>query len=164
MATLLELRAAGRLIRFDPALGPDEQELRLIYVLPELLDWLRDKLPQLGSTWQIEQSPEEQLDALIATYCSGEVLQYGRQFKTLNHVRDGIWELKTADLRMFGWFQARDCFIGTAANCADLIKVHRLYYGYCSEAVRKRELLDLDEPKYVPGNDPNAVVSNFDYP
>jgi hypothetical protein len=51
-----------------------------------------------------------------------------------------------------------------ASNLTDNVKRHRLYYGYANEAARFRDRLDLDAPKFVPGDDPHAVVSNFSYP
>jgi hypothetical protein len=77
---------------------------------------------------------------------------------------DGVWELKTADLRVFGWFHAKDCFLGHCADTAERVKEHRLYTGYVGEVVRFRDSLPLDEPKYIPGEDPDAVVSNSSYP
>ena len=164
MATLLELDNAGSVFRIDPALGPREQESRRIYVLPELQRWLQDELLALGSTWKIEQSPQEQLDALVAIYCSGDTLTYNWHFRPLNNLGDGIWEMKTADLRVFGWFPNKDDFIGVSANLTDQIKRLHMYRPYCEEAIRRRDELDLDEPKFIQGDDPNAVVSNFDFP
>lgn len=91
-------------------------------------------------------------------------ITYEWHFKPLTHIEDGIWELKTADLRIFGWFFVRDCFIGSAANLTDTIKQLHLYRPYVQEAVRLRDALDLDIPKFIPGDDPHAVVSDFDYP
>ena len=164
MATLLDLRGAGRVIKLDPELGPRRQEFRLMYVLPELRQWIEDTLPTLGSTWKIEQSPLEQFDAWLDTYCSGEALTYQRHFYPLNHIKAGIWEMKTADLRVFGWFSAVDCFIGANAGVADQIKRLNMYRPYCEEALRRRAQLDLDEPKFIPGDNPHAVVTNFDFP
>jgi hypothetical protein len=165
MATVLELEAAGNLFRLDPDLEPGVQELRCIYVSPRLKTWIENDLPTLESTWKIEVSPQEQLQAFLEEdFCPGEPLTYDWQFKPLTHIEDGIWELKTADLRIFGWFSVQDCFIGSAANLKDLVKRHRLYYGYVKEAVQFRDQLDLDLPKFVPGDDPHAVISNFSYP
>ncbi len=164
MATLLELVERGDLIKIDPALSGRQQEFRVIYASPRLVKWLSEVLPSLESTWTIELSPIEQLDALLSDYGSGEPLAYGRTFKHINHVSGGIWEFKTADLRLFGWFPLKDCFIGHAADQTDHIKLHKLYHGYAGEVARFRDKLDLDEPKFVPGEDPNDVVSAYTEP
>ena len=107
----------------------------------------------------------EQVDGLVDVFCSGDTLTYGEQFKPLTHIKDGVWELKTPDIRIFGWFNRKDCFIGVVADDATRIKTYHLYHGYANvTTARFRDALDLDEPKYVTGDDPHAVVSNFDLP
>ena len=164
MATLLTLVEQGRLIKVDPALGPRELESRNIYAFPHVIDWFSKTLPNLGSTWKLEVSPQEQVDALIGIFCSDQILTYDWHFKPLSHIQDGIWELKTPDVRIFGWFFAKDIFIGTDADAAERIKQLKMYRPYREQAVRFRDKLDLDEPKFVPGKDPQNVVSDFDYP
>jgi len=137
----------------------------MIYGLPKLLPRLEIDLPKWESTWKIEESPVQQLDALLDIFCSGETITFDRRFKPLiTHVKDGIWELKTPDLRIFGWFRVKDCFIAGALDLAFNVKSHNLYAGYANEIVYHRDHLDLDEPKFVPGDNPDDVVSNYDYP
>src|SRR6266571_754944 len=112
MATILELALTSAVLKWDPALPLHTQEFRSIYGSPRLKTWIEGDLPGLESTWNVELTPAEQLTALVEIYCSGDVLTFGWQFKPLTHVKDGIWELKTADLRVFGWFHKRDCFVG----------------------------------------------------
>jgi hypothetical protein len=88
-------------------------------------------------------------------------LYYTAQFHPIRHVRDGIWVLKTPDLRIFGWFPVKDCFIGWRAEHADFVKRHDLYHGLAGETAEFRDRLLLDEPKFVPGVNPDAVVSNY---
>jgi hypothetical protein len=164
MATAIELDRRGDLFKLD-ALDVGIQEFRQIYASPDLHRWLRDTLPGMASSWNIELTPLEQFDALSGIFCSGERLSYGTQFKPLTHIVDGVWELKTEDLRIFGFFHRKDCFVGAVANDATWIKKHNLYKGY-TNVTTKRFLaaIDLDDPKCVLGDDPHAVVSNFDYP
>ena len=164
MATLIKLSEAKAIHKIDPGLDAGQQEFRLFYAAPNLIGWMDKVLPTLASDWKLELSPLEQFDALLEIYCSGDVLTYDRRFKPLTHHLDGVWELKTPDLRIFGWFPQKDQFIGWAADMASKVKKHELYHGYAREAGRFRDKLDLDAPKFVPGDDPNAVVSNFDYP
>jgi hypothetical protein len=160
MATLIQLEERNELFRLDPALGTAEMEDRFVYILPHAMRWLERTLPALGSTWNLEQSPAEQLDALMEIFCSGKRLSIGTRLKPLNHLSNGVWELKTADLRLFGWFPYKDFFIVSACNHTEQVKLLRLYRPYCEEAVRFRNALELDEPKFITGDDPNAVVSN----
>jgi hypothetical protein len=161
MATLIQLANSGRLFKLDPELEVNEQEWRMIYTSPRLKDWIANDLPTLVSKWEIETDPLQQLDALVEEFCSGTTLCFGPQFKPIQHVRGGIWELKTPDLRIFGWFHVKDCFIGWRAEDTEVVKTHNLYYGLAGEAAHFRDQLDLDAPKFIPGDNPNAVVSNY---
>jgi hypothetical protein len=164
MATLSELELRGDIWKMDPALPPREQEERAIFASPALLAWIANVLPGLGSTWNIEMSPIEQLDVLVGDFCAGHELTYKHHFKPLLHKLDGIWELKTADLRVFGWFPVKDHFLAVKADLADRVKISGLYNGYCGEVDRFRTALELDDPKHIQGIDPNGVVSNYSYP
>lgn len=163
MATLLELERAGAVFRIDPELNPHTQEFRLIYASPRVRQWIEQVLPTLESSWKVEETPIEQLAVLIEIFCAGDTLSFGWQFNPLRPHKNGVWELKTADLRLFGWFAAKDCFVVVAADMADRIKDHDLYAGYIGEVIRFRSSLDLDEPKFIPGDNPHAVVSDFSY-
>lgn len=163
MATIIELANSHHLIKLDPDLDQNEQEWRTVYLLPEVLPRLSKELPIWTSTWKIEQSPAQQLDALWEVFCSGETITYGLSFKPLNHLNDGIWELKTADLRLFGWFPIKDCFICGAVDLAFNVKSYNLYAGHSNVTSHLRKKLDLDEPKFIPGENPHDVVSNYNF-
>ena len=118
MATLLHLAEQNRVFKLDAALPRGGQEWRRIYVLPEARSWMEGVLPTLESELGLEISPIEQLDAFLTAYCSGETLMYERQFRPVRHIAAGIWEMKTPDLRLFGWFQDKDCFVCTDCDNA----------------------------------------------
>lgn len=167
MATISDLENAPnepRLWKVDAALDPTELELRRFYASSKLRSWALTTLPNLVSAWNIELTPQEQLNEFLATYAIGEPLVFGRQFHVLQPAGYGVWEVKTADLRIFGWFSQKDCFIGHSADTTDRIKQYGLYAGYRDEVAKYRDVLPLDEPKFVSGEDPNDVVSNFYYP
>jgi hypothetical protein len=107
MATIVELSGRGELSKLDPALDDDQQEFRVLYASPRLQTWLDIVLPTLGSTWKLEESPLQQFDAFLEVYASGETLYYGWTFKPIRYMDQGVWELKTADIRVFGWFHVR---------------------------------------------------------
>lgn len=165
MATLLDLGAQGVVVPFVPSLAQGRMPMRLLYLYPRAVTWMSTTLPTLQSLFESEITPIEQLDAFLGTYCAGDVLMFERQFSPLHHIDKGIWELKTRDLRLFGWFHKKDCFVCSAADDATRVKgPPRLYSGYRDQAVHDRDSLDLDEPKFVPGDNPNDVVSAFCFP
>jgi hypothetical protein len=164
MATVIELALQGVLTKLDAELDDGVQELRRIYMGPKLAAWVRDTLPTLQSDRNVETEPVGQFDELAAVFCAGDTLTYDWQFKPLTHVADGIWELKTADLRIFGWFPEKDCFIGVIADTKARILEYGLYGPYADvEVAPFRNQIDLDEPKFIPGADPHAVVTDYDY-
>lgn len=164
MATLQELVDSETLHAIDPDLPNGSLPNRLIYASDRLKTWLENDLPRLASTWKIEMSPAEQAVDLIELFCSGEELHVEHHFKCLQPTTHAVWELKTPDLRIFGWFAQPDTFIGHRADTADRIKLHGLYNGYIGEVDRFRNALDLNPPKFIAGSNPNAVVSNYSFP
>jgi len=165
MATTIELDREGALFKQLDVLEQSVQEFRQFYASPDLHGWINDVLPTIVSAWETELTPLEQFVDLAETFCAGERLMYGLLLKPLTHITEGIWELKTPDIRIFGWFPRKYCFIGAGADDATRIKRHHLYHGYANVTTKRfRDALDLDNPKYVPGDNPHAVVSNFDYP
>jgi hypothetical protein len=164
MATLLELESQGFLVRLVPSLGLRELEQRQIYVTPTAEKWLIGKLPILTARWTSEYTPYEQVGALFVEFCGGSKLQHGEQFHVMKPSGHGVWELKTADVRLFGWFCVKDVFI--IVSCEEAVRLKSTKPGQPSryqqslEHVRKyRDNLRLDEPKAIYGEDPNGVVS-----
>lgn len=165
MATIIDLEQQGVVTKLDPELEPRQQELRRVYLGPKLASWITNTLPNLESDRGLETSPLGQFDELMSIFCSGDTLTFDWQFKPLNYVENGIWELKTADLRIFGWFSQKDCFIGVIADLKKRVVDLKLVTPYCNvEVAPFREQLNLDEPKFVDGKDPNAVVTDYDFP
>jgi hypothetical protein len=164
MATLTELDASGAIFKIDPELPFGTQPERLIYASTRMVRWLDQVLPALPSDLGVEISPLEQVGNLFEDFCGGKELAVGPRFHALHPGDAAVWELKTPDIRLFGWFVVRDCFFAYAGDTANRIKTHGLYAGYRNSTVQFRNRLDLDPPTFVPGEDPNAVVSNYHYP
>jgi len=168
MATLSELVQAGDLHKYDPELPDSELELRTFLAFERVAKWITDTLPALESDLDRELSPEEEFNALMEAFCGGTVLEIPKDFHPMRPVGSGgndqgIWELRTLDLRIFGWFPVKDVFVAVSARPAKQIKDQGIYPGLVLEAAGYRDRLGLDEPKFIGGADPNAVVSNFAY-
>ncbi|GGK27747.1 hypothetical protein [Salinarimonas ramus] len=146
-------------MRVDADLGPREQAFRRLFVTPAVARWLsRDLATRPSSLIGNALSPVEQVDALIERFVAGRPLEHGRQFKCLRPAQKAVWELKTDDVRLFGFFPERDCFVVLFANFADTVKDHDLYRGYVDEVVRRRAELDIDGG-HMKGSDAHDVVS-----
>lgn len=158
-STLTTLLERGDLWRFDADLDPGVVPVRLFYTTAVAGVWLETDLVDLPRLWDAEADPIEQVDALLQRYASGKVLCYGDggDVRCLRPWHDGVWEFKTPDVRIFGWFPAMDVFIATNAKDADTVKRLNLYGPMVTEAIRIRGQLEL---RFIAGDDVNAVLSS----
>lgn len=160
MTTIADLVDSGAIVKIDVDLAAREQPLRLLYGTPQFIEWLREVLNgaqparPLGHT-----SPVEQIDDLFHSFLSGEHLIFTRQFRVVRAEENAVWELKTPDIRIFGWFMAKDCFVAVFANWTDTIKDHDLYRGYRIAIRRLRRELGIDATLCVKGVAPDDVLS-----
>lgn len=164
MATILDLTKTRALSKFDPDLRASEQEFRTLYAAPRFESWVKETLPTLVSNWNIDLTPELQLVDFLSNYAIGEPLTFRHQFNPIRYHNHGVWELKTADVRIFGWFYRKDQFVAVVGDQTWHVKNHNLYQGYAGEVVRFRSQLKIDAPKFVAGKDPRDVISNFRTP
>lgn len=160
----MQLEKIGVLAKLDAQLSHRQQEFRCFYASQKLVSWLQNELFVAVSQHNLQQAPAEQVDALLASFCSGDRLIYGWSFKDIRPVGSGVWELKTADVRIFGWFCAVDVFVGVVGDFAWRVKQYDLYRGYRDEVLRFIAKLDIDEPKCLNGGVEDGIISNIDYP
>lgn len=165
MATIQHLSQQGEIHKLDPELEDDEQELRCIYASDAVMQFLTNDLPSLQSFFGTETNPAQDLDALVAEFASGLPIEFDTQVKAFRrkcfHVMEGgVWYLKTPDLRIFGWFPHQDCFVAVFADTFENVKGKDLYEGRRNQVIQFRNALNLDAPKFIPGDNPHAVVSN----
>jgi len=160
MPTITDLVDSGAIVKIDVDLAPRDQPLRLLYGTPQFVAWLQDVLGgaepsrKLGHT-----SITEQIDDLFHSFLSGEQLIFTKQFRVVRAEENAVWELKTPDVRIFGWFMAKDCFVAVFGNWADTIKDHDLYRGYRIAIRRLRRDLKIDATLCVKGVAPDDVLS-----
>jgi hypothetical protein len=160
MPTIADLVECGAIVKIDVDLARD-QPLRLLYGTPQFIAWLQDVLgggvqpPRLLG----HSSIAEQIDDLFYSFLSGEQLIFTKQFHVIRAEENAIWELKTPDVRIFGWFMAKDCFVAVFGNWADTIKDHDLYRGYRIAIRRLRRELGIDATLCVKGVAPDDVLS-----
>jgi hypothetical protein len=138
--------------------------MRSLYLRNEAIDDIKNKIVPAASDRGLATSPLQELDDLLTQYVGGAPLVYLSEFHPLHHIDAGVWELKTVDVRVFGWFAQIDQFICTNVDMKSTVVKGSLYAGYRDAAVAFRSSLNLDPPKYVPGDDPANVISNYSYP
>ena len=158
--SISDLVDRGAIVPIDIELGIDEQPLRLLYGTPNFITWLEERLAaEESSTISDDLSPAEQLDQIFYNFVSGRPLVHSRQYRFIRAESHAVWELKTPDLRIFGWFMAKDCFAAVFGDWADKVKDFDLYRGYRLEVRRLRRELGIGEALCVRGTDPGEVLS-----
>ena len=155
MATITSLKEQKLLFSISVPLDEGELPQRLIYGFPDFVRWLAVEAPNLQSgRLKAAENPQEQLDNLLYRWIAGKRIIYDRMFKDLMPMADEVWEMKTVDIRVFGWMYRPLTFIAVFGNYADLYKgTHaRASYEDAKKKVKSaRAQLDLDEPKFTPG-------------
>jgi hypothetical protein len=123
MATIHRLIERGELVGITVPLKRREQPGRYIYGFPRFKSWLSDELPTLEpGRLQAEDSPKGQMDYRLYQWITDRPMTYGKMFKDLMPKDAEIWEMKTVDLRVFGWLYKPKIFIAVFGDYADLYK------------------------------------------
>ena len=98
------------------------------------------------------------MDTLLRKWIAGKPMAYGRAFSSLKPRHQGVWEMKSVDLRIFGWIYRPRVFVATFAELADDYDSRRMenprrssYDEARDRVVWIRERLDLDPPAYATG-------------
>lgn len=160
MTTIEELVEANVISRIQVEMHPRDQEMRLLYGTPDFIDWLGGLAKGAQPKRRLgEATVAEQVDDLFNTFLSGHPLVYMKQFRSIRAEKNAVWELKTPDVRIFGWFLKKDCFVAVFGNWTDVIKDHDLYRGYRIAIRRLRRELGVDENLCVQGVTPGDVLS-----
>jgi hypothetical protein len=160
MPTIEELVEANAISRIEVEMELRDQPMRLLYGTPGFVTWLNEILGGAEPKSRLgEATPAEQIDQLFHRFLSGSPLIHLRQFRFVRAEKNAVWELKTPDTRIFGWFLKKDCFACVFGNWTDEVKDHELYRGYRIAIRRLRRELAVDDTLCVHGVDPDDVLS-----
>jgi len=109
MPTIEELVEANAISRIEVAMELRDQPMRLLYGTPGFVTWLNEILGGAEPKSRLgEATPAEQIDQLFHRFLSGSPLIHLRQFRFVRAEKNAVWELKTPDTRIFGWFLKKD--------------------------------------------------------
>lgn len=122
--------------------------------------WLHGDVKKAEAFYQDDLAPALQARNLIKSFETGAPFKGSKLFKKMSPLSDDIFELRSPDLRFFGWFPKIDHFIAVRGDLFENLKADTsLYEQHRLAAVGFRQELDLDEPKYTPGAGEQDVVS-----
>jgi hypothetical protein len=127
---------------------------RKFYAYPECIEWMK-QVPQM-KTGRVASdfTPHEQLVERLRQWIAGDPMEYGRMFHDMDPRTDDVWEMKTADLRIFGWMYKPREFIAVRGGYADDYKEPTKTKNYADDrraVVEARNALPLDVDKSVRG-------------
>jgi hypothetical protein len=160
MATIPILCTRGALIQVDVELGVREMPIRKFYGFPHVIEWIEEVLPALQPELDAgRQSPIEQVDSLLYDFIRGANIAHYERAHIMQPTEPGVFELKTPDVRFFGWFPMKDHFIAADVDTTCRCKMYQLYAGYRGDVQRRRSCLDLDPPKFLSGGIHNVLSS-----
>lgn len=150
MTTIESLKQEKTIVKLVIPLRENELELRTIYVSQRFISWMKENMIEFSAkNTDMDLSPKEQMYKIFRQYVIGEDFDSDRKLKCLHPNGKFIWEFKSVDLRVFGWFYKPGIFICVAANFTDIVKKSNLYAGYVNEAVKFRIDSGLDKPNFV---------------
>lgn len=151
MATLAALADAGTLVRIEVDIDDGRQTWRCLYGTPDFIAWLEGVLPALETgVMDAEITPQEQVFVLFADFIEGQHFEMDRRFRRLRRTPDlSIWELKTIDVRIFGWFASMDKFVCAFGEHKEEILRRDSVGTFMAKTDFVRNNLELDDPKFI---------------
>jgi hypothetical protein len=158
MATLQQVRSRGDLHGFDPDLEADELPQRYLYVTTDCRRWIEDVLTSAPRDLDKTLPPINQLDSLATQFVRGVRFVYGRDFKALDFLGYCVWELRTYDVRLFGYFYRRGIFIGVGGVLKKELANNKAYLAYRKQVRDFMQRIDLDPPPALKGSAPSDVL------
>lgn len=153
MPTPDQLSLAGTLRIWPHKLALGRQVRRNIYIGEVAGEWIHENLKKLESDGFFEgvETPREQLADVFRRLMTGEKINRFPP-KTLCRHPKWVHELRTADLRIFGWFYRQSSFIVSTIAVTAQLKEKKITYNGCIEmCCAHRASLDLDPPKFIEG-------------
>jgi len=153
MTTIDQLVRREKLLKLEDVLDPGELEERLIYLHPRVAAWMDQNLETLENDGFYDNvpSPQQQADDLFYEFISGADINSDWPPHAMIPNVTGVWELRTADLRFFGWFWRKSIFLLTAIDTAARCKDYALYAGYRDQCTHDRTEFDLAPPAFCMG-------------
>ena len=158
MATLENLEKSGVLARHSPDLEYWEMPERFITYTKDFGIWLEKTLRQADTKRGRNLSPYEQVEQIFYDFVIGNPMAYSVDYRKLDPLGQHIWELKTEDMRVFGWFVRKRHFLVVCGEFKDKIPRAKFYKPYIQRVCDFRAALPLDEPKVNTGVSYNDVL------
>jgi hypothetical protein len=161
MSTITNLLSKGTLKAVTLGLLDDELPERGLFGTSRLFTFLAQELPNIPSR-DVALSAEEQVANLFGRFLTNRPLILRSPISPLRHLERAVWELKTLDVRVFGWFVDKNVMVIDAGCDAKLLKSEKLNYsGFIAQTEYVRRTLGFQPTDYIQGNQPNDILTRF---
>jgi hypothetical protein len=154
MATIGILLEEKKLHRVTVPLRRGQFHDRKLYALPDCFRWMKGVRGMVTGRIKSASTPYEQMIERFRQWTAGEPMLNGPWFHDMEPCSDNVWEMKTDDLRIFGWMYRPREFIAAVGGYADDYKEPtktKTYTQAMADVIAARDALPLDEPKYTEG-------------
>ena len=152
MSTIDSLVLREKLIKIGGNLKSHQQPCRRLYSTTDVIEWIKTTLPEAQTDGYIETnySPLEQVVKLVNLFVSGESFESPLPHSMIPK-ENGIYRLRTTDVRLDGWFPLKASFIiGAIELKSDTVK-KGLDKKMIEKCISVRKELNLNE-EYLIGN------------
>ncbi len=170
MATITKLMRDERITLLSIPPKPGKKVVRRFWVLDEAGKWLQDELPKVKTYFEESLPAEQQVFSYLQRFVQGEtfICENHVELRELRRAPNDVWELKTTDVRLFGWFFTATDFICT--HCADKNEIAKIedergidiYQVHMNKTVAVRNELDIAPPHSAEERDVrNEICSDY---
>jgi hypothetical protein len=164
MSTISNLLGSGTLKPVSLGLLDDELADRGLFGTSRLFGFLETNLPSIESR-DVALSAEEQVANLLGRYLTNRPLILKSPISPLRHLDRAVWELKTLDVRIFGWFVSKDVMVIDAGCDVKLLKSEKLNYsGFIAQTEYVRRSLGFKVTEYIQGDQAHDILTSFVIP
>ncbi len=149
MATIQDLEDSDSLVRYEPVgLRPNEMPVRVLLASQAFCRWAEEELSKLPAKPGRDLTPFEQVSDVFRRFVVDPNFKGTGVFQNIIPQGEGVYEIKTTDMRIFGWFYRRGIFITHAGAPKGGLRFPEI------AAIRKtitvfRKQLRLEEPPYI---------------
>ena len=133
---------------------------RYVYGSSAFINWLSNEVPKVTPSHEENERADIQISMELTNFIDGKCLAYGSDIRCLELIENGVWELKTPDLRIFGWFPHKNYFIAHFGIEKSNLKKFSDYKPYLDIVIKYRASLSVPLSCYIAGAKIQNVVSN----
>ena len=158
MSTPANLAQSGLLIPYRLSADHPGLPERMLYLSAKMEIWMDSVLPYLPRDRCAQMLPLEQVEAIFESYISDPHFSGVGLIQRISPTPKGVVEMKTVDVRIFGWFWRPGQIIvhhgGLKKNLKDTEAVNLIR----EDVVSYRNSLNLDHPPFTTSDHIHALL------